>query len=673
MNPFTNKPYSTEALKIRAQQKIRFPTTDPLILKEFDEIYKKNDVIIIKAATGTGKGVVIAPRVMLLENVKPTARAPPGLDHFNGGIQLTTRSRVVITEPRTTNTLVATHLKVVLDAPQVVDYTYRFAPSKLTDQTLLAFVTDGFLLNFFYNDITLPNYNVVIIDEVHERNKNIDQLLCFLKLTGKKTIILSATIDIAEYRNYFEQEIVDSRFGDLLLNRKLLVGSMEIGGVTFPVTDIFIKSEDDYISQAIRVVKQICSEGKPGDILIFLASANELRKACKTIYSAGLRVACMELHRSTQDEVKEVIIDELRYRDMKFNNQTPERKVVFSTNVAESGITVNGIIFVIDSGRRLESSFNSEDQVYELTNRFISRAEAEQRRGRAGRTQPGTCYHLYSEEEYNSLFSAFKSPEILTEEISDIILALLNSEYSGGQIDRVTAILDHMMTPPTRSQVEFAMKFLTQLKLIDDEKSLTKLGREVAKAGLGLSEAITYIAGRSFGIDFQICQIMAMINVEPDVIKWFVEEPSDPQRNKEYRRQIAHWTSSMGEIFVLRDMFDGFMKNTNEQWCVKHYLLYTKFVKARKQFYKLRETIKTILPLFESISGTDNEKIREAFCRGYPLNIATRKDSVYQIDRPAKYIKVDRPDALTKLGKKILYLDITKIAGQIKISNIINL
>lgn len=676
MNPFTKKYYSETAINLRENQILRFPTADPLILKEFDKKYINNDILIIKAATGTGKGVVIAPRVMFLENVKPNNTKAVGLDRFDNG-ELLSPSHIVVTEPRTPNTLVANHLKEVLDAP-IVNYSYKF-DNNLTDNTLLAFVTDGFLVNFFYRDINLPDYNCVIIDEVHERNKNIDQILCFLKLTKKKTILLSATIDIDTYKNYFNAPIIDRHnlFNSAECDLKKNIASMDIHGVTHKIEDVYYSIEEDYITQSLRIIKKICEDDKPGDILIFLASASELMKACRQIYKMNLAVACMELHRSTQDSMKEVIIDEVKYKSMKFNNRDVNRKVVFSTNVAESGITINGIIYVIDSGRRYESTFSPADQIYELKNRFISQSEADQRRGRAGRTNPGICYHLYSRADYENM-SAFKSPDIETEEISDITLSLLASNFCVGRFNYVDFIFDNMLTPPLDSQKEYTKKLLYKLGIISQvdgsTNALTRLGVEVAKIGLDLQEAITYIAGRSFKIEYQICQIMAMLSVEPNIIKWFVDEPRDDKMLKKWQRSINRWRSAIGDIFVLSDLFNEFRRNSSERWCHDNFLIYNKFTRAQRQFYQLQNTMKNIIPMFDDFKGTTNEKIIEAFCRGYPLNVAVAtSNNIYSVDRPVHHIKVDRPVTLTKLTKKILYLDIRKIAGEVKISNLINL
>ena len=134
MNPFTNKEYSDKYFELQEKILETSPAANPDVLKKFDKIYKENDVIVVKAATGAGKGVVIAPHVMMLENICAGKFCGP--------------NKIVVSEPRTVNTLVATYVGEVIDTPSVVNYGYKFN-NKLTDATLLAFVTDGFILNFF--------------------------------------------------------------------------------------------------------------------------------------------------------------------------------------------------------------------------------------------------------------------------------------------------------------------------------------------------------------------------------------------------------------------------------------------------------------------------------------------------------------------------------------------
>jgi HrpA-like RNA helicase len=181
MNPLTGKDYSEESKKERLKVAL-MPAADPLVLEKLDKLFAENNTVIVKAETGAGKGVVIAPHILELV--------------FNSD------TKVYVTQPRTVNTHVAEYLKIVLDAPDIVNYGYRFA-NNLTKNTRLHFVTDGFLLNVLYGDNLSPKDIVVIIDEVHERNKNIDQLLLYCKNTNIKTVLMSATVDVDFFKKYF--------------------------------------------------------------------------------------------------------------------------------------------------------------------------------------------------------------------------------------------------------------------------------------------------------------------------------------------------------------------------------------------------------------------------------------------------------------------------------------
>ena len=225
MNPFTGNEFSEEAKKERLKLST-LPAADPMVLKKIDQLYAENNILLIKAETGAGKGMIIAPHILELE---------PG-------------EKVIVTEPRTVNTLVANHLRKVMDAP-IVDYAFKFN-NNIKSSTRLAFVTDGFLLNFFYNlnsssfsshekekrdenedEKDKIIYKTIIIDEAHERNKNIDQLMAFCKdlvmKTNKKLVLMSATIDLPFYEKYFS-------------SNGAKVGKIEISGRSFPVEHIFL-------------------------------------------------------------------------------------------------------------------------------------------------------------------------------------------------------------------------------------------------------------------------------------------------------------------------------------------------------------------------------------------------------------------------------------------------
>lgn len=681
MNPFTGKEYSETAKKERLKI-ASLPAADPIVLKKLDDIYATCNVILVKAETGAGKGAVIAPHILELE---PDAK-------------------VVVTEPRTVNTHVAEYLRIIMDAP-IVDYGYRFN-NNIKASTRLAFVTDGFLLNFFYKLPFLSSfsplrgeddkkgvtslrdgefdYQTIIIDEAHERNKNIDQLMAFCRdlvaHTKKKLVLMSATIDLPFYEKYFSSP----KIGD----GKVKVGKIEISGRSYPVEHIFLTAEDDYVDQAAKLI--IADIFPPGDILIFLNSANELKKACKQI-NAKAKFACYELHKGTNLELRHEIISESAYKQ-KF--KAAERKIIFSTNVAESGITIDGVKIVIDCGQRYESIFRPEDEMYELARTFISKAEIQQRAGRAGRTAPGTCYHLYSEEDYNKT-PDYKAPEMEKEELSDMILQLLNA---GIDLD----FLQKLPTPPHKNQIAFGLKLLRSAHLSSSPSSfsqsekegngekgaqseleeLTDLGREVAKLPLNWQEAVCLLKAKFLRVEGSLCKILAMLSVAPNINDLFTNVSENSPKYGEYKRKMYNWENAAGEIFAMKIMLEKFLEagDRGMDWCNSNYLQGSKFINAKKLFYKLLGNAKELNNISfwrgreSEQSEHEKKKITLALEEGFALNIATRKSGeIYTVQRPCGTVKVEKSPFIKKIGKRILFLDIRKINGEPKISSIVNL
>jgi len=627
MNPFTGKEYSEEAKRLRLENST-LPAADPIVLKKLEELYKTCDVLLIKAETGAGKGVIIAPKIA----------------------ELTLPGRVVVTEPRTVNTHVADFLKKVMDTNDVA-YGYRFA-NNIRDTTRLAFVTDGYLLNFFYRDPELPDYDAIIIDETHERNKNIDQLLAFCKrVAGRKKIaLMSATIDLNLYEKYFAGA---------------KIGKLEISGRAYPVEHVFIASEEDYVAQAVKLV--ISDIFPPGDILIFLNSESELRKACREIH-AKTKFTCYELHKGTQAEMREEIIAK---------NQKPIRKIVFSTNIAESGITIDGITIVIDCGRRYESIFRPADEMYEMELTFISRAEIQQRSGRAGRTAPGICYHLYSEEDYKRM-PEYKAPEIEKEEISDVVLQI---SAQMGSLE----FLRELPSPPAPEKVSFATRLLCASGLLDESLKITPLGREVVNLPLSPQEAVCLLKAKFLRVEGAVCKILAMISIEPMIERWFQTVHENSPHFKEYKKKLHSWENASGEVFAMKHIFDKYLDagDRARDWCSKNFLQGSKLAQAKKQFFKLLGKAKDLkdVSFFRGAEGeiteSEKKKIQLALCEGFKLNVITRVgesgSNKYVIQRPCKTVIVTKTPFIKKLSKRMLFLDVKKISGQAKVSSLVNL
>lgn len=263
------------------------------------------------------------------------------------------------------------------------------------------------LLREAMNSPLLENYGVVILDEAHERTLSTDILMGLLKEVLKnrpdiKVVVMSATLDAGKFQNYFD--------GCPL---------MSVPGRTHPVEIFYTpEAERDYLEAAVRTVMQIhlCEEVK-GDILLFLTGQEEIEDACKRLQKeignigpdAGT-LNCIPLYSTLPPNMQQRIFEPPP--DDKPNGAIG-RKCVISTNIAETSLTIDGVVFVIDPGFSKQKVYNPRIRVESLLVCPISKASAMQRAGRAGRTRPGKCFRLYTEKAYKSEMQDQTYPEIL--------------------------------------------------------------------------------------------------------------------------------------------------------------------------------------------------------------------------------------------------------------------
>lgn len=302
-----------------------------------------------------------------------------------------------------------------------VGYSIRFEDCT-SDQTQLKYMTDGMLLREAMTDSLLTRYSAIILDEAHDRTLATDILMGLLKKVciarpDLKLIVMSATLDAQKFQRYFNDAPL-----------------MSVPGRTFPVEIYFTgEPEKDYLEAAIRTTLQIHSCEPPGDILVFLTGEEEIEDACRKI-----RVEAQNLAITSPNIVGEVLVVPLYsslppHQQQRIFDVAPPakrsggpvgRKIVVSTNIAETSLTIDGIVYVVDPGFSKQKVFNPRIRVESLLVSPISKASAQQRSGRAGRTRPGKCFRLYTEKSFNNELEDQTYPEILRSNLGSIVLQL---------------------------------------------------------------------------------------------------------------------------------------------------------------------------------------------------------------------------------------------------------
>ena len=309
-----------------------------------------------------------------------------------------------------------------------VGYSIRFEDMTEPGKTFLKYMTDGMLLREAMNDPDLNRYSTIILDEAHERTLATDILMGLLKGVAKRRpdlrlIIMSATLDAQKFQRYFS------------INRDSPAPLFKVPGRTHPVEIFYTQEpEKDYVEAAIRTVLMIHRAENEGDILLFLTGEEEIEDACRKIKieaddllnqdpDAVGPLICIPLYSSLPPAQQQRIFDPPPSR--RSPDSPAGRKVIVSTNIAETSLTIDGIVYVVDPGFSKQKVYNPRIRVESLLVSPISKASAQQRAGRAGRTKPGKCFRLYTEKDFMKELEDQTHPEILRSNLANTVLELV--------------------------------------------------------------------------------------------------------------------------------------------------------------------------------------------------------------------------------------------------------
>lgn len=486
---------------------------------------------------------------------------------------------------------------------QKCGYSVRFETKMSpTGDTAIEYMTDGLLTRFLLSSPALDDYSVIVLDEAHERTISTDILISILHevILARpefRLVVASATLDSQKFSRFF---------GDAPI--------LSIPGRTFPVQVQWCSSpEANYLNAAITTVFQIhlsqpLSEGS-GDILVFLTGEDEIVQAAEYITETSRK-----LGRNAPPLIVAPVYGALPAEDQQriFQPCPPgSRKVILATNIAETSLTIDGVKFVVDSGLQKESVWNVRTSMSQLVVVPCSRASAEQRAGRAGRTGPGMCFRLYTKYAFYNELPASTVPEILKGNLDSTMLTLKSLNIND-------VLHFNWLDSPSVDAICASLENLYALGYLSSSGEITKLGRRASELPLDPRLSKALLTADTLGCVDELVTLVAMIQESATL---FIS-PKDKRVAAEAAKQ-RFTRPEGGDMVTLLNVWNEFVESDySVLWAKDAFVQYrtlNRVRNVREQLLKLTERVE-ITPSSSGIS--DHVKILKAFTAGYFANVA---------------------------------------------------
>lgn len=479
-----------------------------------------------------------------------------------------------------------------------VGYAIRFEDCT-SDKTLIKYMTDGHLLKEVMITPSLDEYQVIMIDEAHERTVHTDILLALLKDLAKerstlKLLIASATINAQAFSDFFD--------GAPIFNVKGRSYPVEIYNTPQP--------EANYLAAAITTLFQIHTSQPSGDVLIFLTGQDEIEAAEERI---------SDISKKLGTRVPELVICPI-YANLptdlqtKIFEPTPKgaRKVVLATNIAETSLTIDGIVYVIDPGFVKENVYNPATGMSKLVTVACSRASANQRSGRAGRVGPGKCFRLYTKWAFMNEMEESTTPEIQRTNLNGTVLLL----KSLGINDLLT--FDFMDPPPTETLIG-ALNQLYALSALNNRGELTKIGRQMAEFPTDPQVAKAIIASDQLACSDELLSIMAMLG-ESSALFF---RPKGEQRVHADSARARFTVKEGGDHLTYLNIWNQWVDNDfSIVWAKENFLQQRSLTRARDVRDQLAKLCERVEVTIASCGASNIEPIQKAITAGFFANAA---------------------------------------------------
>ncbi|CAH1784821.1 unnamed protein product [Owenia fusiformis] len=471
-----------------------------------------------------------------------------------------------------------------------VGYSIRFEDCT-SERTILKYMTDGMLLREFLGEPDLASYSVMIIDEAHERTLHTDVLFGLVKDIARfrpdlKLLISSATLDAQKFSEFFDDAPI-----------------FRIPGRRFPVDIYYTKApEADYLDAAVVSVLQIHVTQPKGDILVFLTGQEEIETANEML---------LERTKKLGSKIKELMVCPI-YSNLPSDLQsrifdpTPPgaRKVVLATNIAETSLTIDGIVYVLDPGFCKQKSYNARTGMESLIVTPISKASANQRAGRAGRVSAGKCFRLFTAWAYKNELEDNTVPEIQRTNLGNVVLLLKSLGIND-------LIHFDFMDPPPHETLVLALEQLYALGALNHKGELTKLGRRMAEFPVDPMLSKMILASEKYKCSDEILSITAMLSVNNAVFY----RPKDKVVHADTAR--TNFFRPGGDHLTLLNVYTQWAEtNYSTQWCYENYIQHRSMTRARD----IRDQLEGMMERVEieiTTNAGDTVAIRKAVTAGF--------------------------------------------------------
>ncbi|HEX6755305.1 MAG TPA: ATP-dependent RNA helicase HrpA [Mycobacteriales bacterium] len=573
---------------------VTYPADLPITARKDDiaAAIRDHQVVIVAGETGSGKTTQL-PKICL---------------ELGRGV----RGTIGHTQPRriaarTVAERIAEELGVELGS--AVGYQVRFT-DRAGEDTAVKVMTDGILLAEIQHDRMLRRYDTLILDEAHERSLNIDFLLGYLKQLlprrpDLKVVITSATIDPERFSRHF-----DGPDGPAPV--------VEVSGRTYPV-EVRYRPQDeegagdaaDPIQAIADAVDELAAEG-PGDVLVFLSGEREIRDTADALRRSRpddevlplyARLSAAEQHRVFQPHAG--------------------RRVVLATNVAETSLTVPGIKYVVDPGTARISRYSARTKVQRLPIEAISRASADQRKGRCGRTSDGVCIRLYAEDDFEAR-PRFTEPEVQRTNLASVILQMtalgLGDVAAFGFID-----------PPDRRSIADGVALLHELGAIeaaqaDPARRLTQVGRQLAQLPVDPRLGRMVLAADRNGCVHEVLVIAAALSIQDPRERPVEQQAQADQMHARFRDPASDFSTYLRLWEHLRDRQDELSSSAFRRLCKAEFLHYLRVREWQDLYAQLRQVVRG-LGIDVNTAAGDPRMVHRSLLAGLLSHIGMRAET----------------------------------------------